>query len=166
MGKKANVVDDYEDAVKRIHRHGISVFGAFIFGFDEDDEGVFERTLRFARRARLEGAQFNTLTPYPGTAIYENLEKEGRILSKDWSRYNMCDVVFVPKKMSPETLAAGHLWAWREFYSIPSIMQRVGMHFNNFGAVMGLNLMYRRHWYSKGNQASPQSVRLPSHLPS
>lgn len=150
VGKKANVVADYEAAVKRMHQHGLAIFGAFIFGFDEDDESVFERTVQFARRARLEGAQFNTLTPYPGTAVFAQLQKEERILTTDWSRYNMSDVVFAPKKMSPEMLQQGHDWAWREFYSLPSIVHRLPLlRLRNLPSVVLLNWLYRRHWYGK-----------------
>ncbi len=150
VGKKANVVKDYEDAIRRIHQNGIAVFGAFIFGFDQDDESVFERTVQFAQRSKLEGAQFNVLTPYPGTAVFASLEREGRLLTKDWSRYDMTEVVFAPKKMSPETLRQGHDWAWREFYSLPSIIQRLPMRIKNvrnLGGILLLNYLFRRHWY-------------------
>ncbi|MGQ9675142.1 MAG: B12-binding domain-containing radical SAM protein [Chloroflexota bacterium] len=161
VGKKANVVADYEAAVKRMHQHGLAVFGAFIFGFDEDDEGVFERTVQFARRAKLEGAQFNTLTPYPGTGIFAQLQKEGRLLTTDWSRYNMSDVVFAPKKMSPETLRQGHDWAWREFYSLPSILDRLPLlRLRSMPSVLLLNWLYRRHWY--GRRPEDRSDREPA----
>lgn len=148
VGKKANIARDYEEAVKKIHDKGLAIFGAFIFGFDQDDEDVFERTVSFARRTRLEGAQFNTLTPYPGTSIFADLEREGRLLTRDWSRYDMANVVYSPKKMSPETLRAGHDWAWREFYSLPSIAQRMPRGLRNLGGVLMLNMAFRHHWYS------------------
>lgn len=152
VGKKANIAGDYEGAVHRIHQSGIAVFGAFIFGFDQDDEDVFERTVRFARRSKLEGAQFNVLTPYPGTAIFASLEREGRILTRDWSRYDMTEVVFEPKRMSAETLRRGHDWAWREFYSVPSIIERMPLrvkNIRNLGGILLLNYLFRRHWYGE-----------------
>jgi len=50
MGKKVNVVDEYEMVIRKIHSHGIAIHGFFILGLDEDDEYVFERTVRFAQK--------------------------------------------------------------------------------------------------------------------
>jgi radical SAM superfamily enzyme YgiQ (UPF0313 family) len=125
VGKKINSVDEYEAIIKKLHNAGIGVHGFFIFGLDEDDAGSFKRTVRFAQKARLESAQFDILTPYPGTAIFESLNKEGRILNKDWSQYGH-DLMFEPKSLSREILQQGRTWAWREFYSLPSIWKRIG----------------------------------------
>ncbi|HEY78273.1 MAG TPA: B12-binding domain-containing radical SAM protein, partial [Dehalococcoidia bacterium] len=53
IGKKVNMVDEYETVIKKIHSHGIAIHGFFILGLDEDDEDVFERTLHFAQEMRL-----------------------------------------------------------------------------------------------------------------
>jgi radical SAM superfamily enzyme YgiQ (UPF0313 family) len=126
VGKKINAVDEYEAIIKKLHHAGIGVHGFFIFGLDGDDAGSFQRTVRFAQKARLESAQFDILTPYPGTAIFESLDKEGRILNKDWSQYGH-DLMFEPKSLSREILQEGRTWAWREFYSLPSISKRIGI---------------------------------------
>jgi radical SAM superfamily enzyme YgiQ (UPF0313 family) len=126
VGKKINVVDEYEAIIKKLHSSGIGVHGFFIFGLDGDDAGSFKRTVRFAQKAHLESAQFDILTPYPGTAIFESLDKEGRILNKDWSQYGH-DLMFEPKSLSREILQEGRTWAWREFYSLPSISKRIGI---------------------------------------
>jgi radical SAM superfamily enzyme YgiQ (UPF0313 family) len=142
LGKKVNVVDEYETAIRKIHSHGIAIHGFFILGLDEDDEGVFERTLRFAREMRLESAQFAWPVPYPDTALYESLDKAGRIITKDWSQYKS-NVVFEPKLMSRELLQKGHDWVWREFYSLPSIWRRVGVARRNLVILWATNLIYR-----------------------
>jgi radical SAM superfamily enzyme YgiQ (UPF0313 family) len=143
VGKRHNRVDDYEDAFRRIHAHGIAIFGAFIFGLDGDTEDVFEETVRFARRNRLEGAQFNILTPYPGTPLHANMEREGRILIRDWSQYRGDRVVIEPRLMSARTLQDGHTWAWQEFYSLGSIWGRVGVSHPHRSLVWALNLNQR-----------------------
>jgi radical SAM superfamily enzyme YgiQ (UPF0313 family) len=141
VGKKINVVDEYEGVIRKIHSYGIGVHGFFIFGFDEDDADSFKRTVRFAQRMRLESAQFDILTPYPGTALYESLDKAGRIVTKDWSQYGH-DLMFEPKSMSREMLQNGRAWAWREFYGLSSIWRRIGVAHRNLATFWAANLYY------------------------
>jgi len=148
VGKKINVVDDYERVIKRIHSHGIAIHGFFIFGFDEEDEGVFRRTVHFAQKMRLETAQFDYLTPYPGTAFGESLDKAGRIVTKDWARYGY-EPIFEPRSMTRETLQRGHDWAWCEFYSLPSIWGRLRVARRNLVVLWATNLYYRALWRRK-----------------
>jgi radical SAM superfamily enzyme YgiQ (UPF0313 family) len=160
VGKKINVVDEYEEVIKRIHSHGIAIHGFFIFGFDEEDENVFKRTVHFAQKMRLETAQFDYLTPYPGTVLGESLDKAGRIVTKDWARYGY-ELVFEPRSMTRETLQKGHDWAWREFYSMPSIWRRVGVARHNLAALWAINLYYRAHWRGKPRANKDGEVRIP-----
>jgi radical SAM superfamily enzyme YgiQ (UPF0313 family) len=73
----------------------------------------------------LDVVEINILTPYPGTPLYERLAKEGRILSKDWSRYNQVDVVYQPKQMTVDELFKGARKVAREFYSMPNVIERI-----------------------------------------
>jgi radical SAM superfamily enzyme YgiQ (UPF0313 family) len=124
-GKSQNTVERYKETVKRITGHGISVLAGFVFGFDTDDESVFERTVEFAIDCKLLYADFNILCPYPGTAVHRKLTEQDRIIETDWSKYfGMYNVVFRPKQMSVDALREGCLWAWKEFYSIKSILKR------------------------------------------
>lgn len=127
IGKGINLSTDREKALKNIRSHGISVEGAFIFGFDEDDEEVFQRTVEYAEDLRLEGAQFGVLTPFPGTKLFEEMEKEKRILNYDWSNYTVNRVVFQPKGMSVQRLQDGVDWAYQRFFSVGSIWRRIGL---------------------------------------
>jgi len=142
VGKRVNVVDEYETVIRKIHSHGIAIHGFFILGLDEDDEDVFASTIRFARKMRLESAQFAWPVPYPGTALCESLDKAGRIVTKDWSRYES-NPVFEPKLMSREMLKKGHDWAWRDFYSLPSIWRRIGIARRNLVPFWVMNLSFR-----------------------
>jgi radical SAM superfamily enzyme YgiQ (UPF0313 family) len=141
INKKTNSVDEYETIIKKLHSAGIGVHGFFIFGLDGDDSGSFMRTVRFAQNVRLESAQFDILTPYPGTAIFKSLEKEGRILSKDWSQYGH-DLMFTPKGLSRDQLQEGRKLAWREFYSLSSIRKRLGARHHNPLLFWTANLFY------------------------
>ncbi len=123
--KSFNKVTDYEESIKRFHDNGILVNAGMIFGFDNDDESVFERTVAFLKKNRVGLVLFSILTPFPGTGFYKKLEQEGRIIDKDWSHYDGRNVVFKPKNLSPEALQDGFHWAYHKFYSVPSILQRV-----------------------------------------
>jgi radical SAM superfamily enzyme YgiQ (UPF0313 family) len=148
MGKRVNTVDEYETVIRKIHSHGIAIHGFFILGLDEDSEDVFERTLRFAQKMRLESVQFTWPVPYPGTALCESLDQAGRIVTKNWSEYEL-NPVFVPKLMSRETLKKGYDRAWREFYSLPSIWRRIGFVHRNLLPFWAMNLSLRAGWRKK-----------------
>ncbi|MDA8216145.1 MAG: radical SAM protein [Dehalococcoidales bacterium] len=147
--KRHNAVEEYEQAIRRIQSHGISIYGAFIFGLDHDTEDTFVETVRFARRTRLEVAQFSILTPYPGTVAMATMERDGRLLTKNWDDYREDRVVFQPKLVSPQRLQEGHDWAWREFYSLGSIFQRVGPFHTYSPLLWAVNFMYRSDPVSK-----------------
>lgn len=161
VGKRANLGWEYKEVAKRIHAHGISIYGSFIFGFDDDEEDVFEQTVEYARKMRLDLAQFDFLTPYPGTPLRASLEKEGRLLPGSWSNYG-CIPLFKPRKMTPEILQKGHDRSYLSFYSIFSIWRRIGMQRNPLRLVLlwALNLFFR-HKYR--NAPSPED--LPYHSP-
>ncbi len=131
---KSYKVKHYEEIIKRLHDHGIGVEGTFIFGFDHDDDGVFERTVEFCERTKLNVAQFSVLTPLPGTKLFERFQAEGRFLYEPWrdvrlwERFNLFEVVIRPKQMSPERLAEGLQWAYRTFYALPSLVRRFSHH--------------------------------------
>ncbi|MBI5183265.1 MAG: B12-binding domain-containing radical SAM protein [Nitrospinae bacterium] len=118
VGKTFNNVDRYEEVIKRFHDNGIMVIASIIFGFDSDNEGIFEKTVRFLEKNKVEMATFYILTPLPGTVWANRLKSENRIISYDWSKYNGGHVLFKPKLMSLETLSEGYRWAYHHFYSI------------------------------------------------
>ena len=131
---KAYKAHTYGEIVKKLHDRGIGVEGTFIFGFDHDDPGVFERTVEFADRVRLNVAQFSVLTPLPGTKLFGKWRDDGRLLYepwndvRHWAKFNLFEVVIRPRQMSPERLAEGLQWAYRQFYSASSLARRFGAH--------------------------------------
>ncbi|MEX2491613.1 MAG: radical SAM protein [Nitrospirales bacterium] len=123
--KNFNQVSKFEDQIKMFHDHGIMVNPGMVFGFDNDDESVFETAVDFLNKNRVELAYFNVLTPLPGTALYERLNAEGRIFDRDWAKYDGKHVVFHPRRMTAAQLQEGFFWANHELYSWPSIWQRL-----------------------------------------
>jgi radical SAM superfamily enzyme YgiQ (UPF0313 family) len=145
IGKKINIVAEYQNVIKKIHSKKIGIHGFFIVGLDEDTEEVFMRTVRFAQKMRLESAGFAYPTPLPGTAFYESLDEDGRIITRDWSRY-ADEIVFEPKLMSREALYRGHVWASQEFFRLPSIWRRIGITHYNLAWLWAINLGWRTHY--------------------
>lgn len=143
--KRFNRVDEYAGAIERIHSHGIAVQAGIVFGFDGDTDDVFDGTGDFLEATGVQNATFNILTPFPGTRLYERLDSEGRILTRDWSRYNgRADVVFQPRHMSPPTLLEGFERASRRFYSSRSIYRRLTRSPVQLAWTLPLNLAYAR----------------------
>lgn len=141
--KGFNRVEHYSAAIARIHAHGIAVQAGIVFGFDHDTPEIFSATLDFLEDAGVQNATFNILTPWPGTPLFERLEREGRILSRDWKRYNgRMDVVYEPKRMSAAELLAGFRYANRRFYSLGSIVRRLSRSPVQIAWTLPLNLAY------------------------
>lgn len=128
--KIQNLNRDYTAAINRLHDHGVMVNASFVFGMDNDDESVFERTVEWAISQGIETATFHILTPYPGTALYERLVTQGRITSQDWNLYDTRHVVFRPIGLTPAALEAGYWRAYQDFYKWGSILQSSRAHPN------------------------------------
>ena len=138
--------DEYRAKIDYLHDHGIMVEGAFIIGFDSDEETVFEETVEFADKIGVDAAQFSILTPFPGTELFSKLDSEGRIFNRDWSKYGVDEVVYQPKKITPDKLQEGYHWAWREFYSRKKIAKRVLRAYKKWKSLLPLlifQLQYR-----------------------
>jgi radical SAM superfamily enzyme YgiQ (UPF0313 family) len=127
MGKRQNVPTRYRDVVARLADAGIGVWGSFVFGLDEDEPSVFDRTVAFARASGLTMALFALLTPYPGTPLYARLAREGRLTAPRWwleEDHDRRSPYFTPRGMTRAELRAGWQRAWRDFYSFGSILAR------------------------------------------
>jgi radical SAM superfamily enzyme YgiQ (UPF0313 family) len=142
--KQFNRVKRFEEELRVFRNHGIMVQPSIIFGFDNDDESVFERSVEFLIRNRCELAQFNVLTPLPGTPLRARYEAAGRIFDRDWAHYDGKHVTFYPARMTPEQLQNGLHWANHTFYSIPNIVRRLAHTSQRFVARVGVNWEYRR----------------------
>lgn len=122
---QTNNADYYLQNIEKIQSFGIAILGSFIFGYDFDDESVFEKTVNFINQSNLESVVFHILTPFPGTRLFQRLKNENRILNTDWSKYDATFVCFKPKLLSPETLQNGFIWANQQVYSYEQIFKRL-----------------------------------------
>lgn len=108
--------DYIRERVKRYHDHGIAVEGTILLGLDDHTDDEIKRLIDFLLEIDLDLAEFTVLTPFPHTKAYDQLHREGRILSYDWDEYTADKVVYQPKHMSPEKLAELFRYAWDMFY--------------------------------------------------
>jgi radical SAM superfamily enzyme YgiQ (UPF0313 family) len=125
VGKGINRPEEYMAGVRQLHKRGITIMGSFIFGLDGDDLGVFKRTVDFVNAAKIDVVLYHILTPFPGTRLYEEMDRQGRIHDRDWSHYDACQSVIHPQGMTSEELQHGWYWAVRETYKLPSILRRI-----------------------------------------
>ncbi len=131
LDKKINMrpnTRNFREAIRKIHDNGIAIVGCFIFGTDSDDQDTFKRTLDFIMETGIDAVQLSIQTPMPGTLLYEELERENRLLltdyPKDWESYNIFEPVYQPKNSSPEELYRGLVDAYRTVSSFPVSLKR------------------------------------------
>lgn len=155
--KKANLGKDYLGAVRRLHAAGVAIGAGFVFGCDDDTPDVFERTLAFLLEANIETLQATRLTPFPGTPLFAELDRQGRIFDKNWAHYDFNNVVFKPLHMTCETLDQGVAWVLRQFHTRSRVARRVWRSRQYLdprivlGGVLPLNLAWRRKLQTDGN---------------
>lgn len=133
--KRFHDSDKYKEIIDNLHSHKIAVNGCFVLGFDNDTE---EELLALPDRVvnlGLDMCRFAVLTPYPGTKFYNEFDRDGRIISKDWSKYNQHNTIFQPKNMSPERLDQIYRQVWKDAYSWKRLWKRVW------------NSPWRKHYY-------------------
>jgi radical SAM superfamily enzyme YgiQ (UPF0313 family) len=121
--KRHNDHHDYQKAIERLHELGIMINASFVFGMDDDDQDVFKRTVDWAIENGITTCTFHILTPYPGTRLYRDMEKAGRIVTRNWDLYDTRHVVFKTKQMSARQLEDGYASAYELFYSWGAIIK-------------------------------------------
>lgn len=126
--KKQNLGKNYEAAVRRLHSLGVMINGSFVFGLDEDDNDVFKKTVDWGVENGLTTSTYHILTPYPGTRLYQTLEKENRILHHNWDMYDTRNVVYKTNGLTAKELKDGYDWAYQSFYSWKNIFKASSQH--------------------------------------
>jgi len=154
VNKGFNRAKEYSQIIDRIHAHGIAVQAGIVFGFDHDTPEIFKDTIDFLEKAGVQNATFNILTPFPGTPLFRRMEAEGRIVTREWSKYNSRDdVVYQPKRMSAAELLAGVRYANERFYSLPSMAKRLSRSPVQLWWTLPLNLAYGYRWRRRSQYA-------------
>ncbi len=163
LGKPCNDVSFYRDAISVLRDHGIANIGCFVLGLDEDGPEVFDQVRGFVEKW-VDIPQISILTPFPGTALFRQYEREDRLLHRDWSQYDITNVVYRPAKMTPEELDRGYLSLTKDLYGYADAMSRAmryalrptvnGMPrfgtLDRFTSVLAPNIVYR--WLSRASR--------------
>lgn len=121
--KKSNLGKNYNEAIKRLDQLGIMINGSFIFGLDNDKIDVFNRTSEWAINSGTTTATNHILTPYPGTVVFEEMKKDNRILTDDWSLYDTRHLVFKHPNITKEQMETGYKKAYNDFYKWGNIIR-------------------------------------------
>jgi len=167
--KIKNLGIDFYEAMRRFHGEGFGILGAFVFGFDYENRDVFEQTLEFVMRSRMDCVELRILTPYPGTRLYERLLSEGRLFARDWwlRGYPPDTLLYRPRGMTADELIHGFARVNRQAYSFGAMTKRFfGMSpwkRTLFGCQVyaGINLSTRKRYF-KGLR-NPQPFAGASH---
>jgi radical SAM superfamily enzyme YgiQ (UPF0313 family) len=164
MGKSWNLAaESYSQSLGHLRKHGLAVYGTFLFGYDHDDVETIRRSVDFAREQKLFLAAFNQVVPFPGTPLFRRLAQEGRLLTPKWwldPEGRVGDVVFRPRKMSAEELAEQCLEARRQFYSWRSILGRSSGLKADFSILPNLATFLALNFGSRGDITRRQGLQL------
>jgi radical SAM superfamily enzyme YgiQ (UPF0313 family) len=114
---KRQDLEDIISCIRTVRYHGIHIHGMFVLGAETDDVQTIRETVAFAQGLAIDTIQIMILTPLPGTPLFDEMTKTGRLLHTDWSQYDVQHVVYKPRLMSPATLQIETLKAMGRFYS-------------------------------------------------
>jgi len=133
---KHQKISDIEKCAEALSRHKIRLIASLVLGIDDDGPEDIRRGVEFSRKINAYQLQPAVLTPFPGTAVYDQYVKENRIINNDWQYYDMMNVNFMPKKMSPWKLQKEFFAAAKRFYTFGSSFK--------IGKIFGVNYGLRR----------------------
>lgn len=150
VDKEWNRPERYGEAVATIRRHGIDVSTEMIIGLDHDDQRVFEETFAFIMDNHISLPRVHILTPVPGTPLYDEMEAEGRIISRDFDRFSGGQVVYKPSLLDPDELQSEYWRMYKRLFTLPAILKRLASNPAGLSPFMrafvfGTNVHYRNH---------------------
>jgi radical SAM superfamily enzyme YgiQ (UPF0313 family) len=124
--KRQNKVAYYKECIEALHRHGIAVMAGFIAGFDGDTPQDIVAMADRLYEIGVDVPFLSILTPYKGTALYNDLEDQGRLLREHgWQFYNGYNVAFQPQGMTPQELLQAHRSLWKRAFSPQQALKRL-----------------------------------------
>ena len=153
---KGQNIEDIRRAGAACKKHKIRVIASIVLGLDDDTKEDIRRSIDFARSIDAYQLQPAILTPYPGTPVYQGMVEEHRLITGDWTQYDMMNVTFQPKNMSPWVLQEEFYRAAHVFYDFKSVKRIREI----FGAEYGR----RRFGLAIMSRLGPFGAHIASHI--
>lgn len=129
--KKLNVkigVDNFSKVYDKIHKYGIAILGAFIYGLDTDTPKTIENRTKYILNSSVDAIQASILTPMPGTPLFNRMQQDNRLIHNnfpfDWDRYDYTEAVFKPKLMTAAILTKSVSNAWETLYELKNMKRK------------------------------------------
>ena len=144
--KSLGSLEELKEALKLLKDHGIAVLATMVFGHDFDTKDTIRRTLDYLLDLDLITASLGILVPYPGTRLADRMETQDRLLSKDWSLYDINNLLFKPRNFNCAEFVEEMQNLRKKYFSLPSVMKRVVSHAgNSIWVGIGLNVAMNLH---------------------
>jgi len=126
---KTFTTETTRQAVRLMREEGIESVGLFMIGLPGETEEMTRQTIDFAKSLDLDFAKFAITVPFPGSQMFEDLRREGRLDREDWENWTTfqpdpAKMIFVPRDTSPEFLIKMQRQALREFFLRPKMIYR------------------------------------------
>jgi radical SAM superfamily enzyme YgiQ (UPF0313 family) len=151
LGKSWVRVNETETLLRKIQAAGILPATEMLVGTDGDTAESIRQTAVFIRKNHIPVPKFYVLTPLPGTAFYNRIKSEGRLLHEDYSKYTSSNCVHKPANFTPEGLDEAYRDLYRKTYTIGSILRRTILNPHFFRApsvylfTLYANMVYRKY---------------------
>ena len=133
---KGQNIDNIRRAAKACRDHKIRLIASVVLGLDADTLDDMKRSVAFAKSIDAYQLQCAILTPYPGTPVYDQMIREGRMISNNWEDFDMMNVTFLPKNESPWELQEQFYKLAKYFYDFKSARE--------IGKIFGTEFGWRR----------------------
>jgi len=162
---KRQTAEDVRESIQRFRAHGIWVHGMFLTGSDAEGLENIRATARFAIQEDIDSIQFTVLTPMPGSEFYEQMVREDRLLTRDWSRYDGHHAVFRPARLSAEELESATISAMGEVYSLGRTLGLLARGRLSRGLISLYAHRMIRRWRRENRRVQEAPLSLPVPVP-
>jgi radical SAM superfamily enzyme YgiQ (UPF0313 family) len=122
--RKGITLEMQKKAVEILRDNGASVSGTFIIGLPDQTEGEIKQFPVYAKELGLMNAAFGIVTPFPGTDFYNNLDKKGLIVERDWTKYDEMHSVFRLSGISRKRLEELETYCMARFWTLNTLLDR------------------------------------------
>ena len=143
--KFQNTRNSLTEAVEKIVKTGLRVTSGFIIGFDGEKKGAGDRIVRFVEQTAIPMAMFGMLQALPNTALWQRLQKEGRLLEQNTNCNQTTLMNFVPTRPI-EDIAREYVEAFGKLYDPQAYLDRTFRHFMMLGEPRHKTALRKPSW--------------------